>query len=174
VLGLDKYGYKVTYRIKQEDKLEYKAIKDFVTEELHSDICFFNWTALKALYQAFKNAPNAESIEVKFLRQNVQINMGCTINYNRLKARRLPPKEPALDLNKNYFLPLLLEEWPTMNEKSKEFWRAELKRIGVIQDTHPLISTGKPKKQNSFFETLHSIVQQLLAKLFGCLKRRKT
>ena len=167
-MGSDAEGYKVTYRIKQEDKPLYKEIKQFVKDELHSDICFFQWTSLRSFYNAFKNGPNKEDkIEVKFLRQNVQVNIGCTMNYNRLKARRLPPKEPPIELRKDHLLPLLLEQWSTLSEAKKQFWRERLIESGISTEsteTHPSVSDGKVQDPEiSFVGLLRSIVQQLTA-----------
>lgn len=163
---MDRYGYKVTYRIKQEDKQDYLEIKDFITNELGSDLCFIQWNLLKAFFAGMKNTPDSKGdIELKLLRQHIQLNIGCTINYNRLKARRLPPSQPKLELDKNRFFPLLLEEWGTMSQKNKDFWCARLLEAGI--DTHPLISTrGKPKSIKQKLNKLWGIVQQLLAKGF--------
>jgi hypothetical protein len=159
----DKYGYKVGYRIKWEDKPEYETIKKFVVEDLHSDMCFIQWSLLRAFFYGLSKKPNINNtFEIKFPRQNIQMNIGCTINYNRLKARRLPPKEPPLELRKDYLLPLLLEEWSTLSEAKKTFWRERLKENGIIYTSD---SCQKPEKNKNFFQTLLKYCLTIVSKL---------
>lgn len=161
----DKYGFKVTYRIKKEDKAEYERIKSFITQDLGSDICFIQWSLLRAFFNGMSQSPNPKDVtELKFLRQNIQLNIGCTINYNRLKARRLPPTEPKLELDKNRFFPLLLEEWQTMSEKNKAFWLERLKETGILPPPHFPLERKNRKTLKQILKKLWGIVQQLTAK----------
>lgn len=157
----------------------YNEIKDFIIDELGSDLCFVQWSLLKAFFKGLKNSPSPEqeNIELKFLRQNIQLNIGCTINYNRLKARRLPheiPREPPVQVDRSFKLPLLLEDWDLLSEKSKAFWKQAMIEKGILEAPHPLTSTRAPEKRKSFFDLLHSIVHHLLDKVRGLVKRSKS
>ncbi len=172
----DKYGKMVSYRIKNEDVKEYEQIKNFIIEELGSDLCFIQWNLLRAFFNGMtKTTPNKQdTIELKFLRQNIQLNIGCQINYNRVKARRLPkPQPPILKVDREFKLPLFLEDFNLLSEKSKAFWRKEIIKKGIVTkndfDTHTLISNGKAKSKISFFRKLWRIVQQLFTKLLSKL-----
>lgn len=177
---LDKYGKMVSYRIKHEDSDEYNKIKKFIIDELGADMCFIQWNLLRAFFNGMTQAPNPKNeIELKFLRQNIQLNVGCTINYNRIKARRLPkPQPPVIKTDREFKLPLLLEDWDLLSEKSKAFWRQAIIDRGIMpgpdQDTHPLISDGTQYKRISFFEKVLSIVQQLLDKIRKVVTRTST
>lgn len=90
--------------------------------------------------------PVEDQLEIKFLRQNVQINIGCQITYQPKKARRSPmtpgvSQEPIIEIRKNHLLPLLLEEWKTLNDRSKAYWRKILIDSGIMESP-PSVSTG--------------------------------
>lgn len=155
---------KVTVRVLPEKRQIYPRFKDLVTKELGSDVCFVTM----ALWEAFLNGmdqlpPVDEQLEIKFARQNVQINIGCQITYQPMKARRTPGSLsplPTMEVKKNYFFPLLLEEWETLGEPQKQFWRERLLEAGIIEQPRarrkrssrapPSVSTGnrKHKRKN--------------------------
>jgi len=107
--------------------------------------------------------PVEDQLEIKFLRQNVQINIGCQITYQPKKARRSPitpgvSQEPIIEIRKNHLLPLLLEEWKTLNDASKRYWTERLIETGIIKkprrrktvplrDSLPSVSTGNKKQR---------------------------
>jgi hypothetical protein len=150
---------RVTIRVLPEKKEVYPRFKNLVTKELGSDVCFVT----TSLWEAFligmgKAVPpeGLENLEIKFLRQNVQINIGCQITYQPKKARRTPATPgmsqlPIIEIRKNHLMPLLLEEWRTLNAASKKFWRKRLKEEGIIprkrrkKRTPPSVSTGTRK-----------------------------
>lgn len=201
---------KVTIRVLPEKLQIYPRFKELVTKELGSDVCFVT----TALWEAFLNAmdqvpPADEQLELKFMRQNVQINIGCQILYQPKKARRYPnhaeilkrfpeispaEKPPPgfpfyIDVKKNRFLPLLLEEWGNMGERQKEFWRQRLIEQGIIpkkkprkvrsdkgkKRTPPSVSTGAPggtiQKILKLMEQSMTIVSLGLKKIWAVLKR---
>lgn len=141
---------KVTIRVLPEKLQVYPRFKHLVTKKLGSDVCFVT----TSLWEAFligmdQLPPQNEQLEIKFLRQNVQINIGCQITYQPKKARRSPAtpgvsQEPIIEIRKNHLLPLLLDEWKTLNEASKKYWRGILIDAGVIE-IPPSVSTGKEK-----------------------------
>ncbi len=161
---------KVTVRVLPEKKMVYPRFRDLVTKELGSDVCFVT----SALWEAFligmdRAVPqNDEQLEIKFLRQNVQINIGCNINYQPRKARRYPKgsfypavppatSETKVTQTKNHFLPTLLDEWGTLGEKQKQYWRERMIEMGIIPKPrkrkpavrHPSVSTGTTPRGRS-------------------------
>lgn len=162
---VDKYGYKVTYRIKKEDKPEYDLIKEFIINNLHTDLCFVQWSLLRAFFKGMKNKQDPNDIvELKLFNQKIQLNIGCTINYNRLKARRVPPE--YTNVKKNLFLPLVFDEWDTLQEKQKEAIRTQLIQEGIID---PPVSVGTSENKKSFFKTLLKYCTAIVGKLLGGL-----
>lgn len=126
---------RVTVRVLPEKRQIYPRFRDYVTKELGSDICYVTTSLWEIFLRGMDQLPpTKEPFEIKFLRQNVQINMGCTMNYNVKKARRTPGALglPTLEIGKNHFFPLLLEEWPTLSEAQKLFWRQRLQEAGII------------------------------------------
>lgn len=166
----------INYRVTEADYKQYEKIKEFITDDLGSDVCFIQWNLLLAFFNGMKQAPPANDvIELKFLRQHIQLNIGCQINYNRMKARRLPPEPtpPAIKTDREFKLPLLLEDFPLLSDKSKDFWKTEIinRRIVTVDDflcqrTHPFISIGTAKTKHSFFSNLHSRVKHLFTNGF--------
>lgn len=139
-------------RVLPEKRQIYPRFRDYVTKELGSDVCYVTTSLWEIFLRGMDQLPpTKEPLEIKFLRQNVQINMGCTMNYNVKKARRTPGALglPTLDIGKNHFFPLLLEEWPILSEAQKLFWRQRLQEAGIIpkprknRKSSPSISTGK-------------------------------
>jgi len=145
---------RVTVRINQEKLAIYPEFKEIVTKQLGSDVCYVTVELWEAFNQAIKNAPNpAAPHTLKFLRQHIQLNIGCNFNYNVRKSRRLPtgPALPEIQLDRNHILPGLLEMWPTLKPESKKWWRKALRAAGVLEPrprkkhTLPSVSTGKRK-----------------------------
>ena len=176
----DKYGRIVNYRIKHEDYAEYLEIKDFIINDLGADLCFVQWNLLRAFFNGMnKTAPlDQDKIELKFLRQNIQLNIGCQINYNRFKARRVPnPKPPVVKTDREFKLPLLLEDFPLLSKKARSFWKKQIiaREIVTVDDflclRRTLVSTGNPKPHKSFFKRFHSIVKQLFTNGLKWVKR---
>lgn len=158
----EKCPERVTVRVLHEKKQIYPRFKELVTKKLGSDVCFVT----TALWEAFLIAmdqvppPPQNDVEIKFLRQNVQINIGCAITYQPKKARRSPISpaltlDPLVKVEKYHFLPHLLDEWKRMNEKSKQFWRERLIESGIMPKPRkkrkrslPSVSTGKHKRKS--------------------------
>jgi hypothetical protein len=151
---------RVTIRVLPEKKQVYPRFKELVTKDLGSDVCFVTTSLWEAFNIAMGKAvpQEGQELEIKFLRQNVQINIGCQITYQPKKARRTPAtpgisQMPIIEIRKNHLLPLLLEEWKTLNAASKKFWRQRLLEEGIIPKTRrrkrlPSISTGARKKKS--------------------------
>lgn len=150
---------RVTIRVQPGKELVYPEFKDLVTKNLGSDVCYVTTALWEAFNQAIKSAPNpADPLTLRFLRQSIQLNIGCNFNYNVKKARRSPPGPgplPEVKLDRNHILPGLLEMWPTLKPGSKQFWREKLLEAGVLPGKDrpqpreakalPSVSTGTPK-----------------------------
>lgn len=146
-----------------EKRQIYPRFRDYVTKELGSDICYVTTSLWEIFLRGMDQLPpTKEPLEIKFLRQNVQINMGCTLNYNVKKARRSPgapglPELPRMDVSKNHFFPLLLEEWETLSAAQKLFWRQRLQEAGIIPKSRkkrslspPSVSTGNQERKPNY------------------------
>lgn len=167
---------RVTIRIPEGKEQVYATFKE-VVKDLGSDICYVNISLMEAFNTAIKNAPNAASpVTMKFLRQSIQLNIGCNFNYTVKKSRRLPEQDlPKINLDKNYTLPLLLEEWPTLKPEVKAFWRQRLEEGGIIPQspkrkrrTGPSVSTGKRKKhKHNFFRSMKQSMTFVTGKIKG-------
>lgn len=141
----------VTIRLPKERVPIYEDFKEFVIKEQHSDICYVTSSLWEAYLRGMKEIPNMEDpVSMKFPRQNIQINMGCNFNYIPRKGRRQPPgiqdplSQPRVEMNKNLFFPLLLEEWETLSEEKKQFWLQRLTEQGIIPPG--IVKTNKQKK----------------------------
>ena len=172
---------KVTVRVLPEKLQVYPRFKDLVTKKLGSDVCFVT----TSLWEAFligmdQLPPTNEQLEIKFLRQNVQINIGCQITYQPKKARRSPAtpgvsQEPIIEIRKNHLLPLLLDEWKTLNEASKKYWRIRLIEAGIIEKPkrrrkkHPSVSTRKPK---GTIKSIKKRMKNSMTKAVGWLRNK--
>jgi hypothetical protein len=176
----------VTVRVLPEKKQIYPRFKDYVTKELGSDVCFVTTSLWEMFLRGMDQLPPSdEPMEIKFLRQNVQINMGCQIFYHPQKARRTPGSLdlPRMEISKNHFFPLLLEEWETLSEAQKLFWRQRLQEAGIIPQqprarserssrAAPSVSTGKPKRKRKKFwrrmeQSMTNVTGWLLKRLKG-------
>jgi hypothetical protein len=160
---------RVTIRVLPQKMQIYPRFKELVTEILGSDVCFVTTSLWEAFLQAMdQNPPADQPIEMKFLRQNVQINIGCQFLYQPKKSRRTPasktwtgsdPSFPFyVERDKNPLLPELLDQWENLSGKSKEFWIQRFKEKGIIpKDPSPSVSTpGKDKPLKKFFKLLEN------------------
>ena len=176
---------RVTIRVLPQKMQIYPRFKELVTEQLGSDVCFVTTSLWEAFINAMdQNPPASEDlIEMKFIRQNVQINIGCQILYQPKKARRTPeskawtgsdPSFPFyVDRDKNPLLPEFLDQWEKLSEKSKEFWRIRLQEKGIIpadpEPAPPSVSTpAKDKLLKKIFKTLNNSMTFVT----GWLKRK--
>jgi hypothetical protein len=147
------YYVRTTIRILKEKEWVLPRFKKIVTEDLHSDQCYVETWLHEAFVTAFEQAPNPEDpLVLKLLRQNIQINIACNLNYNVRKGRRQPPginkdplTMPRMELNKNRFFPLLLEEWDTLSAAQKDFWLQRLQESGII----PIAAQKKDDQKNT-------------------------
>lgn len=170
-------GKKVTIRLLPSKVHVYPEFKKLVIEEQGSDVCF----VLTWLMEAYTKAVRASQtqvpyspVELKLSKQNVQINMGCTINYNTRKARRVQDFD-KVEVAKNRFLPLLVEEFPNLDDNAKRFWRKRLIDAGIIP---PSVSTPTSKSRFYIFfrlrkycMTLYDIVKEIAQRVIERLKR---
>lgn len=150
----------------------YPRFKDLV-KDLGSDVCFVTMSLWEAFLNAMdQNPPADQPIEMKFLRQNVQINIGCQINYNPRKARRYPQPEVTgfpfhLESEKNIFFPQLLDQWESLGERQKIFWRQRLEEAGIISPPSP--STGESR--STIKKIYHWMVYSIGFGIWRALKR---
>lgn len=150
---MNEKGKQISIRIPIGKENVYEEFKSLVIDDLHSDICYVSTSLMEAFTNAMKQNPRADKFEMKFLRQNVQINLGCEFNYNVGKSRRRPDNHLTID--KNRFFSALLEQWPTMKEDSKRYWREKLIEQGIIEPEKP---------HHNIFASLWSRVKQLFAR----------
>ena len=165
-------GKTITIRIARGKEDVYPEFKRIVTEKLGSSTCYTLTSLMEAFNSAIKNLPNpSDPLTVKFLRQNVQINIGCAFHYDVKRARR-KPEPPIIELDKNRFFPLLLEEWKTMKPEARRFWIKRLEENGIF--THSSISTRNhtPRPRKSLKSKLRKFMKQCKTNVlrggFGC------
>lgn len=144
---------RVTIRLLPEKKQVYQDFKQNVIEVYHSDICYVMTSLMEAFNAATNQKPNADTVTMKFIKQNVQINIGCNFNYNVKKARRIQ-HETELNVNKNIFFPKLIEDWQTMTDKNKTFWLQRLQEEGIIQPQKKFQQTQPRDKSHTL---LHAV-----------------
>lgn len=129
---------RVTIRLEPGKEHVYTAFKELVINTLHSDVCYVTTSLMEAFTHAMQQNPKLTPVTITFARQNVQINMGCTFQYYTKKAKRIPyDGRKAQNVDKNYFFPLLLEEWPTLDAQAKAYWLHRLREQGIL----PSVST---------------------------------
>jgi hypothetical protein len=132
--------------------------------------------------------PVDDQLEIKFLRQNVQINIGCNFHYAPRKARRSPGTVGAppgstnfvkpLEKKKNLFLPLALDEWETLTDKQKKGLIGMMKDEGILDEIvatlkaelqpPPSVSTGERKTTG---KKILELLGNSMTKVTGWLKR---
>lgn len=189
----EKQTDRVTIRILKSKLDVYPKFKELVTNKIGSDICFVTVQLWEAFLQAFENAPdpeNQQKYEIKFLRQNVQINIGSTVYYQPKKARRYP-KQDIITTEKNLYFQEVFKDFHTLKDIQKKQILDQLVKEGIVPDpkivavpvpkkirkprkkraTHTKISIGKPKKRKGFFYKLWeysmTIVTGIWELLFG-------
>ena len=157
---------RVTIRVLPEKMQIYPRFKELVCEQLGSDVCFVTTSLWEAFLQAMDQNPpvSDQPIEMKFMRQNVQINIGCQILYQPKKARRYPnyPGKQGfpfhLEKENSHLLPEILDQWETLKQSTKDFWIQRLREKGIIPpDPEPLPSVSTPahdKPLKKIFKTL--------------------
>jgi hypothetical protein len=149
----EQYGKIVSFRTPKGKELVYPEFFKLVKDTQGGDTCHVVFSFMEAYLQAMKQAPDPNKlIELKFPKQTVIINMGCNFNYSPSRARRLPKQTfPEINLNKNSFLPLFLEEFPTMKEASFQHYQKQFREAGLDlkplrpKPTHPSVSTRTRK-----------------------------
>jgi len=181
---------RVTIRILKSKLDVYPKFKELVTKKIGSDICFVTVQLWEAFLQAFEKMPDAENqqkYEIKFLRQNVQINIGSTVYYQPKKARRYPNHD-LITTEKNLYFQEVFKDFHTLKDIQKKQILDQLVKEGIVPDpqivaakkirkprkkraTHPRVSTGKRKKRKGFFiklwEYSMTIVTAIWELLFG-------
>lgn len=149
-----KNDLRVTIRLLPDKRQVYDDFKDNVINRYHSDICYVMTSLMEAFNTATLKSPNSNDVvTMTFLKQNVQINIGCNFNYNVKKARRIQTRTD-LTVNKNIAWPNFIEEFPNMTEKNKDFWTKELLNAGVIQHAKKF---EKPKPCDKSHTLLHAL-----------------
>jgi len=183
----DQLRERVTIRVLPEKMQIYPRFKELVTKELGSDVCFVTTSLWEAFLQAMdQNPPTDQPIEMKFMRQNVQINIGCQFLYQPKKARRTPgskaftgsdPSFPFyVDKKNEQLLPQFLDQWETMSQKAKDFWMQRFIEKGIIPHEEPpappSVSTpAQDKPLKKIYKTLKksmTFVTTKLKKLLWC------
>jgi hypothetical protein len=110
---------------------------------------------MEAFIQGSNQTPNPnDPVTLKFLKQNIQLNIGCNFNYNVKKARRIQ-HETELNVNKNIFFPALIEQWPTMTQANRDFWLQRLQQEGIIPQTQKKFT--KPQHCDKSHTMLHAL-----------------
>jgi len=162
---------RVTIRVAKGKEDVYPEFKRLVTEELHSDVCYVTTELWEVFVTALKNAPEPHKpVIMEFLKQNIQINMGCTFQYYTQRAKRQPhDAKPIIETSINHLLPSLLDQWQTLKPEAKRYWLAEFKRIGIIP-THSSVSTLKPMRAR---KKIFKILKLCMTKVTGWLKRKR-
>lgn len=144
----------VTIRIPHEDyEGVYLPFKDLVTKKLGSDVCYTTVSLFRAFLNAMGQASQEpDQVEIKFLRQNVQINMGCTFTYEVKKRRRAAethfPEEILTD--RDNLLPKVVDQYSNIAKQARDYWFKIFVQEGIIKQ--PRVSTGtrKPRVKKIF------------------------
>lgn len=154
---------RVTIRMIPGKENVYQQFKQNVIEVYHSDICYVMTSLMEAFNAATDQKPNADTVVMKFYKQNVQINIGCNFNYNVKKARRIQT-DTDLTVNKNIAWPNFIEEWPNMTQENKQFWLNELQNHGIIPKQKNFQQTQPRDKSHTLLHTLQKFVKWLRGK----------
>jgi hypothetical protein len=150
----------------------YDNFKKVTTDRLHSDVCYVMTMLMESFTNAVNESPNPDDpLTLHFVKQNVQINMGCNFNYFTKKARR-NAKDPAEDVitDTHNLLPNIVDDMPNLSPKARSFWFQEFQAQGFIPkeanlDTDPVVSTGKTqKKKFSFFGKIRKYCMTFVTK----------
>lgn len=124
---------RITIRLPQPKLEVYQEFKRIVTQDQHSDVCYVIGELMEAYVTASKQIPDPDKqVVLRFMKQNIQINMGCTFNYNVKKTKRLPQPKHFDTLSKNYILPNLIQQWPTLKPQAQQYWQKRLLEAGII------------------------------------------
>lgn len=162
---------RVTIRLLPEKADVYEDYKKVITERLHSDICYVTTMLMESFVNAVNETPNAESpYFMNFVKQNVQVNMGCNFNYFTKKARR-NAHDQAEDVvtDTHHLMPEVVNQYPDLSVKARDFWFKEFQDQGLIPKVPPIVSTGKPKHKSNFLKRfIHNIVRLLSRHGRGC------
>jgi len=163
---------RVTIRVAKGKENVYPEFKKLVTQELHSDVCYVTTELWEVFLNAVKNTPRPhDPVTMKFAKQNIQINMGCTFQYYTQRAKRQPHHaKPIIETSINHLLPSLIDQWQTLKPEAKRFWLAEFTRAGITQPQPPSISTRKRRRsRKKFLKRL----KLSMTKVTGWLRRKK-
>lgn len=138
----DKDDLRVTIRLLPEKRQVYEDYRDMVINRLHSDVCYVTTMLMESFTQAVDSTPDSSKpVILSFLKQNIQINMGCNFNYFTKKARRnLKDVPESAKIEKNHVFPNVVEQFPNLKQESREFWLELFRAEGLIKDP---VSTGK-------------------------------
>lgn len=176
----DQLRERVTIRVLPEKMQIYPRFKELVTKELGSDVCFVTTSLWEAFLQAMdQNPPADQPIEMKFLRQNVQINIGCKILYQPKKARRYPEKmqpDPGfpyfMDKNKNHILPGIIEQWDQLKPVAQDFWRKRLIEAGIMPAPQSLPSVSSAASRDKPLKKIYKTLRHSMTNVTAWLKRK--
>jgi hypothetical protein len=152
-------GKTITLRVQKGKEEVYPEFLHNVKDVQGGDICHVITSMMEAYNQAFKVVPDPEAqIHIKFPKQTIILNMGCNFFYQPGKARRLPKNGlPEINLDKNRFLPLFLEEFPSMKEASFKYYQERFRDSGLtlekIHEPHTFISTPKTERRKRIKRT---------------------
>jgi len=154
----------VTIRLVDGKEQVYELFKKTVTEKLHSDVCYVTAMLMESFNQAVLQTPNPdEQLIMRFVKQSIQINMGCTFQYYTKKARRTPQDDTSVISDTHNLLPEMVNQSDAMNQKAQQFWIDELKAQGWNLSP-PTVSTRKRESTIlKFFKAIWSTVRQLFS-----------
>lgn len=180
----------VTIRLNEDKADVYKDFKEVVIDKLHSDVCYVTTMLMESFTKAVNGKPNPDDPTVlNFVKQNVQINMGCNFNYFTKKARRnAPDRAQDVVTDTHNLLPNVADDFPNISEKARSFWFEEFQAQGIIpknvnfdgtvkprrrrKRADPLVSDGRKHNKHFLFSGFsHSIVKQMFAR-FGLHGKR--
>lgn len=162
---MNRKDLRVTIRLLPDKQEVYNQFKDNVINRYHSDICYVMTSLMEAFNTATLKSPNPDqTVTMTFLKQNVQINIGCNFNYNVKKARRIQ-HEVGTKVGKNIFFPELLNQWDTMTKANQQFWLNEFRNKGIIPTTKKFQKTPTCDKSHTLLHALRRFVNWLRGKL---------
>ncbi len=155
----------VTIRLLDGKEEVYDKFKALVTQDLHSDVCYVTTMLMETFNNAVTQKPSAEqAVTMKFVKQNVQINMGCTFQYYTKKARRTPQDPFTTITDPHNLVPEVVSQFPSLTKEAQQFWINELRSQGFTVD--PPVSTP-PKPRTTIKQKLKALWRSVKQKIHG-------
>jgi hypothetical protein len=159
---------RVTIRLIEGKEAIYDEFQTLVKEKLHSDVCYVTTSLMEAFVKAVEASPNADSkVTMEFLKQRIQINLGCTFQYYTKKARRVNNDDSSIISDTHNLLPTFIDQYPTMKQDSKAWWIEELRKQGFNVSKRKKRRYKQQKKKKRPYYCMTNVTEGVLKVLKG-------